>query len=70
MQRAAFPFEINSDLVNAVRVALYLEYSEDEIYKLSEIREPRRNRPNGSMVSEQTLVESSVIRSFYFGSGV
>jgi len=54
MQRAAFPFEVNCDLVNAVRFALYLEYSEDEIYKLSEIREPRQSRNNTSALSHNS----------------
>jgi len=41
LQRYPFPFEVNRDLVNTLRVSLYLNYSEEEIYQLSVVREPR-----------------------------
>ncbi|XP_076816522.1 RAS guanyl-releasing protein 2-like [Clavelina lepadiformis] len=41
IQRFTFPYEVNRDLVNTLRVSLYLYYSEEEIYQLSSAREPR-----------------------------
>lgn len=41
MQKIGFPYNVNKDLVNTLRVSLYLYYNEEEIYQLSVRREPR-----------------------------
>ena len=48
LQTSEFPYEINRDLLNTLRVSLYLFYSEDEVYKLSFAREPRETKPSVS----------------------
>ena len=41
LQTTKFPYEINRDLLNTLRVSLYLYYNEEEVYKMSLLREPR-----------------------------
>ncbi|XP_078482474.1 uncharacterized protein LOC100175460 isoform X1 [Ciona intestinalis] len=48
LQRTPFPYEVNRDLVNTLRVSLYLYYSEEEIYQLSISREPRDVKHNNA----------------------
>uniref|UniRef100_H2YQA9 RAS guanyl releasing protein 3 n=1 Tax=Ciona savignyi TaxID=51511 RepID=H2YQA9_CIOSA len=48
LQRTPFPYEVNRDLVNTLRVSLYLYYSEEEIYQLSLLREPREIKQNNA----------------------
>lgn len=50
LQKMRYPMEISRDLINTMRVSLYLYYSEEEIYKLSLQREPKDPKLSSSGV--------------------
>nr|XP_039254145.1 RAS guanyl-releasing protein 1-like [Styela clava] len=64
LQRSPFPFEVNKDLVNTLRVSLYLYYTEEEIYSLSLQREPRDMKNSVSSANSPSKMNNMVFAEF------